>query len=202
MKTCTKCKVRYESLDYFPLRKGRKSGYSDICNKCHDTQTSYKPKRKYTSLKKTNKQNKNMLEKLIWHSIRIENKILKEENKKLCCSCHEIFEINELRVGSYCKKCFSIYQQKLNEKRKEERKLDSIKKEQNKIKNKIKYEKQKEYRKNNKDIVIEANKKYYENNKEKHKEYQIKHKSRYALHTKEYYLKKKLEKEQQKLSSK
>ena len=154
MKTCNKCKTE-KPFEAFSKNKNKKDGYNLYCKECL--------KLRYLELKKNPLM---QLEKQIRSSIRLENKLLKRENKRLCVRCKEAFLIEDLVSEYWCKECNIKYNGKYYEKNKEKYK-----------------EYQKEYYEKNKEKLNEYKKEYYEKNKEKLNEHQI-----------QYRLKKKLEK--------
>lgn len=113
------------------------------------------------------------LEKEIKSSIILENKILLKDGKKLCSHCKQIFKIEDLK-GRRCCECCNYF---------------SIK-----------------WSKNNKDKMKDISKKYRDNNSKKVKKsiqvWRDNNSEKITTYRKEYYLKKKLEKQQQILSSK
>ena len=172
MKTCSQCKIE-KPFEAFSKNKKSKDGHAYECKEC------------MKSREKRLKQDPLMqLEKQIRSSIKLENKILSREGKRLCTRCKEVFLIDDLLCGIACKECSRIQQreyykknkEKINENKKEYRK-EYYKK--NKEEKREHYEKNKEktkefmkaYREKNKDKIAEKNRKYYNKNKEKTKEY-------------------------------
>ena len=177
MKTCTKCKIE-KPFEAFSKNKKSKDGHAWECKECIKTRA------------KRLKQDPLMqLEKQIRSSIKLENKILSREGKKLCTRCKGVFLIEDLASEFICKECNRIQQRKYCEKNKEN-------------KEKIREHKRK-YRDKNKEKAKEYRKEYYEKNKEiltqKKRDYRNKNKDRIKEYQKEYHrqyrLKKKLEKE-------
>ena len=155
MKIYSKCGIE-KSFDDFHRNKNTPDGYSYACIKCL--------KLRSLELKKNPLM---QLEKQIRSSVKLENKLLRRENKKLCTGCKEIFLIDDLVSGVICKECNTEYGKEYYEKNKEKM---------------IEYSK--EYREKNKEKIRENERYCREKNKEKNKEYQ-----------REYRLKKKLEKQ-------
>ena len=144
MKTCSKCKIE-KPFEAFSKNKNSKDGHRTYCKECE--------RLRYLELKKNPLM---QLEKQIRSSIRLENKLLKRENKKLCSCCKEIFLIEDLVCEGYCKKCFKIYQKEF-------------------------IEKNKGYYKTRNDNNKDYRKEYYEKNKEKMKEYNREYHRQYRL---------------------
>lgn len=205
MKTCSKCGQIKEFSEFYKTTK-MKCGYFSSCKECIKKRMHEK------------KENLIMqLESKVKTSIVVENKLLSGVDKKLCGKCHNVFYISDLINGKRCKEC----------NRKHEKEYRDNNKNKMFVINKKSYEKNKEkilsnqkiYRKTEKGKEVKKAE-YY-----KHKEKYIKrHKERYELKKEEirqkqkiYYEnnkeeinqrrkeernKKKLEKEQQKLSIK
>ena len=168
MKICSKCKIE-KPFEAFHKNKARPNGYLSSCIECN-------------KLRKLELQKNPLmqLEKEIISSIRLENKLLKRENKKLCSNCKEIFLIDDLSGGVICKTCYiensKVYRENNKEKIKEQRG-------EHYKENKGKMNKQMmEYYEKNKEKIKERRREYYEKNKEKWREC-----------NREYRLKKKLE---------
>ena len=183
MKTCTKCKIE-KPFEAFYRNTTISDGYHSSCIECY--------KLRKLELKKNPLM---QLERQIRSSVILENKLLKKENKKLCMRCKEIFLIDDLVGGDYCKECniewTKEYRLKNKEKLKEKNKEHSEKnKEKRNETSKEYYEKNKEkvreYSKKNKEKIKEYQREYIEKNKEKIKEYKIEY-------MREYNKKKKLE---------
>ena len=110
MKICTKCKVE-KPFDDFHKNKNSTDGHRDCCIECL--------KLRYLELKKNTLM---QLEKEIRSSVILENKLLKRENKKLCTECKEIFLIDDLVSGVFCKDCDTEISKEYWEKNKEKTK--------------------------------------------------------------------------------
>ena len=208
MKVCTKCKIE-KPFEAFWRNKATYDRYVSSCIECLKLRKLELKKNPLMQLKKQ-----------IKSSVILENKLLKRENKRLCNNCKEVFLIDDLVSGVFCKECSIEKSKEYNEKNKEKRSVyrennkEKIKKIQseyykkNKEKiNEAKKEYLKEYYEKNKEKRIEQmkeyDKKYYEKNKdkliEKMKEYNKKHyeknKDKMKEKNKKYYEKKKLEKQ-------
>ena len=103
---CSKCGEN--DIAKFWKKTNSKTGYNSWCKECCKL-----------SARTSNKTNKDVIKGVIRNSILIENKLLKKDNKKICCKCKEIFTFkkeSELR----CKKCesekFKLYRSKNLEK--------------------------------------------------------------------------------------
>ena len=153
MKTCRQCKIEKPFEAFYRCKKNN-DGYRNSCIECE--------KLRKLELKKNPLM---QLERQIRSSIMMENKLLKRENKKLCYSCKEIFLIDDLVGGVYCKGCTTEHRKEYRENNKE------------KINEHIR-----EYYENNRDKILK-----------KVKEYRIKNKEKIKEKNKEYYEKKKLE---------
>jgi hypothetical protein len=92
MKTCTKCKIE-KPFEAFYKRKDTKDGYLSECKEC---QKARKKELKKSPLMQ--------LEEQIRSSIKLENKLLSREGKRLCSKCKNIFLIDDLK-GNRCKNC-------------------------------------------------------------------------------------------------
>jgi len=184
MKTCNKCGQTKEFSE-FHKSISKKDGLNPQCKEC---------RKKHNIELKTNLSLQ--LKKEIISSVRLENKILIKENKKLCTRCKQIFKIENINSSGKCINCG-------NESSKEWKQINK-----EKVNNK-----QKVYRDTHKEIVKESAKKWYEKNKEtkslkgkeyreknkenlssKRKEWEEKNKEHRKKYLKEYSLKKKLEK--------
>ena len=138
MKTCSKCKVE-KPFGAFYRDKKSYDGHRSYCIECE--------KLRKLELKKNPLM---QLEKQIRSSIMLENKLLKRENKKLCCSCKGVFKIDDLIGGVVCKVCSAKKGKEYYEKNKE------------KINENVR-----DYNEKNKEKKIKYKSKYYEKNKEK-----------------------------------
>ncbi len=153
MKICSKCKVE-KPFEAFYIDKKSYDGHRSYCIECE--------KLRKLELKKNPLM---QLERQIRSSVRLENKLLKKENKRLCSKCKEIFLIDDLVGGVVCKECSKEYSKEYSKEHKEKM-----------IEYRIEYyEKNKEKKRKNQ-------RKYSKKNKGKRREY-----------NKEYYKKKKLE---------
>lgn len=88
---CSKCGET--DITQFWKRTKSKTGYETWCKSCNRE-----------SARKSNKTNEDLLKGAIRNTVVLENKILKKENKRICCKCKEIFTMNkgtEIR----CKAC-------------------------------------------------------------------------------------------------
>jgi len=90
---CSKCGET--DITKFWKRTKSKTGYNSWCKECCKI-----------SARVSNKTNKDIIKGVIRNSILIENKILKAENKKICCKCKEIFTFKK-NSECRCKKCES-----------------------------------------------------------------------------------------------
>lgn len=121
MKTCTKCRETKDFSEFYK-HKAKRDGYNCQCKQCI--------KNKYLQLKSDVVL---QLNREIYRTIIVENKILQEDNKKLCNCCKNIFDIDELSNNGMCKPCLNEYQrnrvktQKIKTKILEYRKTDSYK---------------------------------------------------------------------------
>ena len=196
MKICTKCKVE-KPFEAFWKSKGSADGLQHTCIEC-------------IKLRRLERKNNPLmqLEKQIISSIRLENKLLKRENKKLCTECKEIFLIDDLSGGIICKDCNAKKAKEYYENNKEKvnkHRIEYYEKNKEKIK-----EYTREHYEKNKEKINEARKEYFkkyreknteyrEKNKEKtkeyKKEYRLKNKEKIREYDKQYRLKKKLEKQ-------
>lgn len=140
MKTCNRCKETKE-LSEFGKDKTKKDGARTICKDCD---------RKREQNLKTSHLAK--LEKAVTSCTITTNRILFQEDKRICCQCNNIFSIYSSQRYS-CKKCYHENAKKYSKENKE----------------KI-AEQQKEYYEKNREKVNEYHKKYYEKNKEKIRE--------------------------------
>ena len=178
MKTCTKCRETKEYDNFYNSCKN-KDGFSTWCKSCQWDRKKLSKTDPISAMKA-----------IIRGSIALENKILKPLGKKICCGCKEINNIDNFN-GSYCYPC----------KRKREKQIRS-----SEIGKESKKKQDKKYYENNKDKISKLAKEYREKNKEtiaiKKKEWCDKRKSEKKEYDRLYRLKKKLEKEQQILSSK
>ena len=149
MKTCNKCGETKEFSE-FHKDKSEKDGHHYTCAQCL--------KRRYKKLKESPLM---QLQKAVKSSIRIENKILFKDEKRLCGRCKNIFLIADLQ-GKYCKKCNKEYKNQYFEENKE-KKSEYVKQYREKNKEKIK-EKQSqyfdEYYKKNKEKINERQRQY------------------------------------------
>ena len=117
MVKCSKCGET--DISKFWKKSNSKTGYNTWCKECCKV-----------SARVSSKTNKDIIKGVIRNSIVVENKILKVENKKICCKCKEIFTFkkeSEIR----CKKCeaekFKLYRNKNLEKERK-RSLENNKK--------------------------------------------------------------------------
>lgn len=132
MKTCTKC-METKDLNEFSKSKSKKDGFFSWCKEC------------WKNRNKEIKSNPIMqLKKEIASSIRIENKILLKDGKKICGKCNQIFNIVDIWKDGRCIKCKNEINSIWRSKNKE--KIKEIAKEY-RLKNKEKLrEKKREYR--------------------------------------------------------
>ena len=122
MVKCSKCGET--DITKFWKKSNSKTGYSSWCKECCRV-----------SARVSNKTNKDIIKGVIRNSIVVENKILKAENKKICCKCKEIFTFkkeSEIR----CKKCeaekFKLYRSKNLEKERKRSLENNRKRKENK----------------------------------------------------------------------
>ena len=172
MKICSKCKIE-KPFEAFHRAKNSKDGHAWECKECKSIRT------------KETKTNPIMqFQKIIRGSIKLENKILFKEGKRLCKTCKNIFNIEDMSSGVICYPC----------KRENENKRRSTK--EGKI---AKQKQNKKYYNNNKDIFSEKAKEYREKNKEalakRKREWYDKNIDKKKEYDKQYRLKKKLEKQ-------
>ena len=183
MKTCTKCGETKEFSE-FSKNKSRNDGYNNHCKQCIKKHTIDLRQNPILQLNRE-----------VYRTVKIENKILEKSNKKLCGRCRNIFDINELSINGICKHCQNEYSKKYQKTEKMKAKLSEYRKTDKRKEYTKQY--QKEYAKTEKrketmakymetDSYKESVKKYVNKVKEKRKEYH-----------KQWYLKKKLEKLQQ-----
>lgn len=117
---CSKCGET--DVSKFWKKTKSKTGYNTWCKECCKI-----------SARVSAKTNKDIIKGVIRNSIVVENKLLKSENKKICCKCKEIF-IFKKESESRCKKCesekFKLYRLKNLDKELERQKVyrDRIKK--------------------------------------------------------------------------
>lgn len=152
MKTCNKCGETKEFSEFWK-DSSKKDGFAGVCIACQKERNRIFSESPLMQLKKA-----------VTSSVRIENKILFKEGKKLCSSCKNIFLINEIKM-SYCEPCREEYSKKYKKHNKEkinERKSEYYKDNKEKIN-----ERASEYYKDNKEIVRETRKQYREENREK-----------------------------------
>lgn len=183
MKTCTKCR---ETKDFseFHKNKSRKDGYNSHCKEC--------VKKHYLDLK----QNQTLqLKREIYRTVKIENKILEKDCKKLCGRCKDIFNINELSDNGICKKCQNEYSKQYQKTEKGKIKLSEYRKTDKSKEYTKKY--QKEYAKTEKRMETVAKYRQTDSYKVSIKKYTDKTKEKKKEYHKQWYLKKKLEKLQQ-----
>lgn len=99
---CSKCGET--DITKFWKRTKSKTGYNTWCKECCKI-----------NARVSNKTNKDIIKGVIRNSILVENKILKAENKKICCKCKEIFTFKK-HSECRCKKCesekFKLYRAK------------------------------------------------------------------------------------------
>lgn len=122
MVKCSKCGKT--DISKFWKKSNSKTGYNNWCKECCKV-----------SARVSNKTNRDIIKGVIRNSIAVENKILKVENKKICCKCKEIFTFkkeNEIR----CKKCesekFKLYRSKNLEKERQRSLENNRKRKENK----------------------------------------------------------------------
>lgn len=122
MVKCSKCGET--DITKFWKKTNSKTGYNTWCKECCKV-----------SARVSNKTNKDIIKGVIRDSIVVENKILKAENKKICCKCKEIFTFkkeSEIR----CKKCeaekFKLYRSKNLEKERKRSLENNRKRKENK----------------------------------------------------------------------
>lgn len=122
MAKCSKCGET--DISKFWKKSNSKTGYNTWCKDCCKA-----------SARVSNKTNKDIIKGVIRNSIVVENKILKVENKKICCKCKEIFTFkkeSEIR----CKKCetekFKLYRSKNLEKERKRSLENNTKRKENK----------------------------------------------------------------------
>lgn len=117
---CLKCGET--DVSKFWKKTKSKTGYNTWCKECCKI-----------SARVSAKTNKDIIKGVIRNSIVVENKLLKSENKKICCKCKEIF-IFKKESEPRCKKCesekFKLYRLKNLDKERERQKVyrDIIKK--------------------------------------------------------------------------
>lgn len=106
MVKCSKCGEI--DISKFWRKSNSKTGYNSWCKECCKV-----------SARVSSKTNKDIIKGVIRNSIVVENKILKVENKKICCKCKEIFTFKK-ESETRCKKCesekFKLYRSKNLEK--------------------------------------------------------------------------------------
>ena len=181
MKTCIKCKIE-KPFEAFSKNKNSKDGHAYECKECMKARA------------KRLKQDPLMqLEKQIRSSVKLENRLLKREGKKLCAACKRVFLIEDLSSEIICKECSRIRYKEYYKKNKE--KINEKVKEYHKEYCKENKEKIREYQEKNKEKIREYRKKYNQKNKEKinekNKEYRDKNKEKAKEYRKEYYEKNK-----------
>ena len=122
MVKCSRCGET--DITKFWKRTKSKTGYNSWCKECCKV-----------SARVSIKTNKDIIKGVIRNSIVVENKILKAENKKICCKCKEIFTFkkeSEIR----CKKCesekFKLYRSKNLEKERKRSLENNRKRKENK----------------------------------------------------------------------
>ena len=150
MKTCSKCKTE-KPFEAFSKYKREKDGYNYICKECD------KLRRK--ELKKSPLM---QLENQIRSSIRLENKLLAREGKKLCAKCKEVFLIDDLK-GNYCEICMVERNSEYNRKNKE--RINEKQRDWNKKNIEKKKEYDRERSRKNKDKISEYQREYREKKK-------------------------------------
>lgn len=92
---CSKCK-QDKDISSFWKKTNSSTGYNAWCKQCCRE-----------SNRISGKTNKDIINGIIRESIKVENKILINDNKKICSSCKNIFEISN-HTDSRCSDCNSI----------------------------------------------------------------------------------------------
>lgn len=90
---CSKCGET--DIYKFWKRTNSKTGYNTWCKVCCKL-----------SARVSSKTNKDTIKGVIRNSIVVENKLLKSENKKICCKCKDIFTFKK-ESETRCRKCES-----------------------------------------------------------------------------------------------